>query len=1570
MQQIAGTGTASAALTHDFTASIEPTHVSLFTALSQSLGEIPRILLRDTGVDETSSPLVRPGSTEMPRASDRSGRYQFLGEIARGGMGAILRGRDTELGRDLAIKVLLESHRDKPDLVRRFVEEAQIGGQLQHPGVVPVYDLGTFADLRPFFTMKLVKGETLAALLQRRKILTDNQPRLLAIFEQICQTMAYAHTRGVIHRDLKPSNVMVGNFGEVQVMDWGLAKILPRGGVVDDPRETGTASDVSVIQTPRSGSGADESEAGSVLGTPSYIAPEQARGELDIVNERSDVYGLGAILCEILTGQPPIVGKTSAEIMRKAGRGDLADAFRRLEECGADAELIAIARQSLAAEPEDRPASARELCDLITAYLAGVQDRLRRSELAQVEANARAIEERKRHKLTAALAASIIGTIVLGGAGWLYTERDRNARAARVELALSEAELLRGEAERAGNDPARWLRAREAAHALERLEADARDAATRRRASDVAAAVQAAAAAADGDRALLEKIADIRAAEFEDPNGAATDRAYTDGFRAVGLDLTALKSEEAGAIIKNRPAAVRVEMAAALDDWAGVKRSRLKDTAGSDRLTKVAQVADPDSWRDNLRATLVTPKGPKRLDALRALARSAQIDELPPGSVEFLGAALLGDGDPKAALDVLRPGQRRYPGDVWLNLKLAECLIKLARRVEAIRFLMVARSIAPATAHGLAHVLEEVGETEEAIAVLRDVARIRPAAARHRICLSATLGSAGRSKEARAELDLAITAARAETHAAATDPEAFFDLARALSFNDQNTEAIAAYRESIRLAPAQPTAHLNLGNLLKEHLHDNEGAVKEYREAVRLEPESARALTNLGIALAEQNKRDEAIAAFREAIRVQPDYVSAHRNLAEELAAQGKNDEAIQLYQEAIRRMPTDLLSYDQLGELLIKLGKGDSAIDVYRDAVARQPDHPRPHIGFGKALAELRKPDRAETEFREALRLAPNNIDALIGLGIVLADQKKFDEASAAYNSVLKIDPLSAAAHNNLGLVFVSLGKFEEGLREYRESIRLEPKDDNAYDNMAIALRKMGKLAEAIAAYEDGIKQTPGNASRRAALGILFFDTGQYQAALGQFREALRVEPGSATYHTNAANALFRLGEFDQALAEYREAIRLDPKFANAHNSMGSLLCDAKGEFAAAADEFRIAIALAPKFAEAHHNLGIALRSLGRADEAAAALREAIRLNPNYSSAHARLGSILCFEKHQYPAAIEELREAIRLDPNDPDVHFSLGRSLDALGKPDDALEQLRQAARLAPNDPKYHTGLGAVLCDSKHDFPAAAAEFRAALRIDPDNAEYHYNLGNALSGSGARDQAIAAFRKAIELAPNHAGARCNLGQRLREAGRFAEALAEFRKGDELGSKLPGWPYPSRRWVEDCEQLVLLESKIPAILNGDVKLAKNVERLAMAQLCEDRKWLAHAARFWADAFDADKALADDMSAQNRYTAACFAVLAASGNGSDNPPPSDVDKKDLRRRAIEWLRADLAYWTKQLESGSEPSRLQARRTLSHWMRDSDLDGIRVPESLKALSADERQAFLDLWATVEKLLARS
>jgi hypothetical protein len=696
-------------------------------SLAATIGSMPQILLPETMDGTVESSLVNPSSLEMPAMADRPVRVQLLGEIARGGMGVVLKGRDPDLGRDLAVKVLLEVHKENPELVRRFVEEAQIGGQLQHPGIVPIYELGTFGDRRPYFSMKLVKGRTLADLLADRESAADDLARFLAIFEQVCQTVAYAHSRNVIHRDLKPSNVMVGSFGEVQVMDWGLAKVLTQGGAADDAAAGRVDLHRTIVATARIGSDSELSLAGSVLGTPAYMAPEQARGEVDLLDERADVFALGSILCEILTGQPAFVGRSAGEIHRKAALGDLAEAAIALHGSGADDELLALAGDCLAREPEDRPRHAGDVAEQFTAYRAGVQERLRAAEIAQATQEARAEEEAKRRvladelaleaqahaeeslraasvaeakakaesrarRLTAALAAAILGLIaaVAGGSVWFHQQRSE--RQARVDLALREAHVFYDEAKRFGDDRARWAKAVDAARSVERLLADARDDATHNRVTALVESVTREARAADNDQKLLDTLIDIRSEHADDRDGPVIDAAYASAFREAGIDLAKMPPGDAGAWIKARPPAAAMAMAAALDDWAAVRREKMRDRAGAGPLTLAARAADPDPWRSELRTALDLPEHQQRAEALRVLARSAESDRLPPVSLVLLGSALSDAGDPQTAERVLREAQRRHPGDVEINYCLGLCLEKLARREEAIRFYTAARS--------------------------------------------------------------------------------------------------------------------------------------------------------------------------------------------------------------------------------------------------------------------------------------------------------------------------------------------------------------------------------------------------------------------------------------------------------------------------------------------------------------------------------------------------------------------------------------------------------------------------------------------------------------------------------------------------------------------------------------------------------------------------------------------------------------------------------------------------------------------------------------------------------------
>jgi serine/threonine protein kinase len=402
-----------------------------------------------TPADRTTDPARPPALVHSPTTVPG---YELLGEVGRGGMGVVHRARDLALDRDVAVKLLQDHYPADSPVARRFTDEAKITAQLQHPGVPAVYRVGALPDGRPFLAMRLIKGSTLAALLGERPDPAADRGRFVAIFEHVCQAVAYAHSLRVIHRDLKPSNVMVGKFGEVQVMDWGLAKVLPEGGPAGGrPGREPPADDGTVIRTRLaatadtpggSGSPTPPTRTGSVLGTPAYMAPEQAGGEVDRLDSRCDVFGLGAVLCEILTGKPPYTGRDEDQIYRKALAANQADALARLNACGAEPELVALCLRCLAPEPDDRPRDAGEVAAAVAALRAAAEERARRAELDQV----RAAEQGKRRRVLLAASVAITGVLLAGLSASLWqTRRAMQAEAA----AITSADQARRNAEEA-----------------------------------------------------------------------------------------------------------------------------------------------------------------------------------------------------------------------------------------------------------------------------------------------------------------------------------------------------------------------------------------------------------------------------------------------------------------------------------------------------------------------------------------------------------------------------------------------------------------------------------------------------------------------------------------------------------------------------------------------------------------------------------------------------------------------------------------------------------------------------------------------------------------------------------------------------------------------------------------------------------------------------------------------------------------------------------------------------------------------------------------------------------------
>jgi serine/threonine-protein kinase len=402
--------------------------------------------LRQIGDPDVQASLVRvstapppsdPNATRLDTSSAAARRFLILRPHAQGGLGQVYVARDEELHREVALKEIQERHVDNPESRARFVLEAEVTGGLEHPGIVPVYSLGSYGDGRPFYAMRFIKGDSLKDAAEHFHQEKGTLPageralrlrQLLGRFVDVCQAVAYAHSRGVLHRDLKPGNVMLGKYGETLVVDWGLAKVLDRADaeVTEAPLQPSLSGDSAMTQT------------GTALGTPAYTSPEQAAGRLDQLGPRSDVYSLGATLYCLLTGQAPFASGDAGEVLGKVRKGD----YPRPRELDRHIHpaLEAVCRQAMALRPEERYASPQALAEDLEKFLADEPVTAYREPL-----RARLARWRRRHPTlvtaTALVLLTLAGAAVVGGLV-LGQERERARAEQERALVLTEADAL------------------------------------------------------------------------------------------------------------------------------------------------------------------------------------------------------------------------------------------------------------------------------------------------------------------------------------------------------------------------------------------------------------------------------------------------------------------------------------------------------------------------------------------------------------------------------------------------------------------------------------------------------------------------------------------------------------------------------------------------------------------------------------------------------------------------------------------------------------------------------------------------------------------------------------------------------------------------------------------------------------------------------------------------------------------------------------------------------------------------------------------------------------------------
>jgi tetratricopeptide (TPR) repeat protein/tRNA A-37 threonylcarbamoyl transferase component Bud32 len=1012
--------------------------------------------------------------------------YEVEAILGRGGMGVVYKARHLALKRTVALKMLAARHASGAERAR-FKTEAEAVARLQHANVVQIHEIGE-ADGRPFLVMEFVAGGSLARRLAGRTLPPCDAARLVAA---LAEAMHLAHCRNLVHRDLKPANVLLGGEADApisacqpKVTDFGLARQL----------------DADSGQT----------QVGVVLGTPSYMAPEQAEGLAHAAGPAADVYALGAILYECLTGRPPFQGATPLETLERVRNEEPAAPSAHNRQVPRDLETICL--KCLRKPPEQRYYSARELADDL--------GRFRRGEPVMARPVGVAERLRKwvwRHPAAAALLATLAVLIVATGSGTLLLYQQQLAARAQQDATdrnfRTALERQRGQLEEG------WL-----AHDLAKLK-EARDTGiwvtdltqsggasgpVQQEAELFRADANERLMRAQNTAILLKALLDVSAPLETEMGGRAeiirmmapgqpsVDEQYATAFRRWGLDVDGTPEGEVVARLRGEPDVVVQELVAGLDGWMMDRRRQRRPAADWRCLFRVADQLDRSVQHRRLRALLV--------------------GDLPPHPEDAAG--LVAAASPWTALWELTHGS------AW-------------RQLQEMR-----KEIDPATAPVMTVVLlaqacAAVGDAAGAERVLRQAATARPDQVLLLTALGNLLEQQGPTRSAKA-----IEYYRA---ARAQRPRLGIALGGALIRAGRADEAEQTLRDLIRQQPDNPALYNGLGVSLVTQKRFG-AAEAAYRRATELQPRFALAHYNLGLALAGQGRHGAAETAYRKAIDLRPNYPEAYHNLGWVLHAQHKNGAAEAAYRKAIALAPVFPVAYNNLAITLRAQQKLDEAAAACRSAIAIKPNYAPACNTLGIVLRDQKKPHEALAAYRKAIDFKPDFAEAYYNIGLVTFDLKELDQAVAAYRKTIALQPDYADALANLGAVLCDVvNEPEEAETHLRKAIELNPRDWQAHFNLGFALFKQARFRDAEIPLQNGPKILPNNDPRRAGFAQLSkackrcLDLDARLAAVLQGTDQLT----SAGEHIEFAQLCNHKQLYAAAARLYSDAFTADPKFA-----------------------------------------------------------------------------------------------------------------------------------------------------------------------------------------------------------------------------------------------------------------------------------------------------------------------------------------------------------------------------------------------------------------------------------------
>ncbi|MEM7457385.1 MAG: tetratricopeptide repeat protein [Planctomycetota bacterium] len=911
-------------------------------------------------------------SLQQSLAVSQQDRFEILEEIAEGGMGIIVRAVDRILKRVVALKVMKPGQGAELLGQARFVREARICAALQHPGVVPVHDLGLLHDGRPFLAMKLIEGRTLESMINGKVAVS----RLLDVFARVSQTLAYAHSCSVVHRDLKPTNIMVGEFGEVQVMDWGLAtfsgadesgkslvlqSLAGASGYADNVSER-VENGFTVVDSDDAefdGEGYWKTKSGSIFGTPAYMSPEQARGDTDEIDQRADVFALGAILCEIVTGKPPCATMPEVKLLDFAREPDYARLRNSLEESEVDLELRELLFDCLAPDRDRRPEDAGAVSDRIDRWRDSGEQRLRTAELETVRAEARAVSEQKRRKLASALTLAVMLVAATVTALLLYVGQQR-IREFRAEQQRQE-EIRETEGQIAGfvrtageyqanaiegnaSDPSLWQDALHEVELARNLVTDDTSAELTQLIEELEAEIISKMQLARDEMneanritATLEQLAEahkdfvarIPVVEVDSEKRVAVEL-FERAFATFGIS-TDVEPKEAKVLFDAAPDDVKDALVFALWEWHHAYRDN-NDAGGyyGSWLRTLFEYLEHDEARFYIRRAYLA-------DDSNLIGRLISESE-GPDEIEYLVAAdcYRRNNRRAEAVALLRKAIEDHPDSFWLNFYLAE-----------------------------------------QYAVHNEVPMLESAANYYQVC-------------------------------AAVEPmslRVLVDQGAALLRQSRYDRALEHFERMAETAPDVPEVLVNL-SASQLALEKYKEAAENCRRAIELRPKMLEAWINLGESCWLMGNFDESDDAYQRARELQPDNPEIYVSMARAALYSEEIEEAASIVEPALLLAPTDTRLLSTMAEIHYHAGRLEEAERILKLVIEYAPEETGQYVNLSRVQMKLGDFDEAIVNLKNAEQIDPTDlhvVNVMIDLYRETDDEESLEKAKERRSDLMR---------------------------------------------------------------------------------------------------------------------------------------------------------------------------------------------------------------------------------------------------------------------------------------------------------------------------------------------------------------------------------------------------------------------------------------------------------------------------------------------------------------------------------------------------------------------------------------